>query len=198
MKNLTLTLFSLLLLSTANAQLGALAHIMIEKEYNKEKVLHHAREYLATEVFDGSEQGIAFKIEALTAENSGSLSTVSYHCPTEAKSGVLLAFYGTFWNEAGVIYTGHAYKNLTGREATELFSDLKSYIEVNKKYVKEDLGNNHVMFNYKDMKFVIYSIGGLGTLDFYIRVYWNGLNASWSYQDFLETMQDYDKVIREQ
>lgn len=87
MKNLTLTLFSLLLLSSANAQLAALAHIMIEKEYNEEHVLHHAREYLANEVFVGNEKGISFKIEALTSENSGQLSTVSYKCPQESKTG---------------------------------------------------------------------------------------------------------------
>ena len=89
------------------------------QEYSKEVSAYRGKKFLMSEVLDVTEDVMQFEIDALTAASSGELTTLAYQCQTLGKEGLILGFYGNYWNPAGVVFKGYAYKNMTKESAMQ-------------------------------------------------------------------------------
>ena len=64
---------------------------------------------------------IKFDIDPLAAASSGELTSLVYSCDEKNLSGLVLGFYGSRWNDAGVVYQAYAFKNLPEKNALEFY-----------------------------------------------------------------------------
>jgi hypothetical protein len=105
--------------------------------------------------------------------------------------GLLMGFYGNYWNDDGVIYKGYAFKNFPKEKALELLTKISETIENQNAYLTEDMDNNNIYFQYDDVLILIYK-----NIEPNIRVFWNDFDASWSLSAFKLTKKRFEKSIK--
>ena len=129
----------------------------------------------------------------MTAANSGELTTVYYKSEDKNKEGLVLGFFGSRWNQSGVIFTSYAFKNLTTDEAIEVLNKLKDITDENQKYLTEQGTNNdrNLYFKYGDLCFIIYY-----ETAYKIRVLWNDFDVTWDYKSFEKTLKRFKKRLK--
>ncbi len=116
-----------------------------------------------------------FNIIPLASAKSGELTTLIYRCEELNKSGIILGFYGDYWNESEVVYQGYSFKNLDKENAFLFLNRIVKAINDNSDFLKKDTDNNNVSFEFEDMKILIYRNDGTYNL----RVFWNGFDSTW-------------------
>jgi hypothetical protein len=193
--NIKLTAF--ILLSFAKITYGQISvakgGLFTAKEWSKEMSLYKAKTFVINQIIDQSSSAIVqFKIDALVASNSGDLTTLAYKSENLNKEGLILGFYGERWNEAGVIYTGYAFKDLPIQEATEFINRIDQAYDSSFKYISADNDNNNVYFTYKDIGILMYHSGAGSKL----RIYWNGFDAEWQISEFSRTEKRFAKKLK--
>ena len=77
------------------------------KEYSKEETLYKAKKFVFTEIIGSTNEVVEFEAVPLAAANSGELTTLLFKCETKQKEGLVLGFYGSYWNPSGVVYQGY-------------------------------------------------------------------------------------------
>ena len=175
------------------SQIKANGDIWAAKEYSKEISLFNSKSFLFKDVLGVSENILEFEVIPLAATSSGELTTLLYKCDSKQKEGLILGFYGNYWNEAGVLYQGYAYKNLNKDKAIEFLDLIYSSIENHAKFLKESNDNNNIVFKYDDMNILIHT-----TSDGYnIRIFWNGFDASWEKTAFVRSKKRFEKKIKQ-
>lgn len=175
------------------SQIKANGNIWAAKEYSKEISLFNSKSFLFKDVLGVSENILEFEVIPLAATSSGELTTLLYKCDSKQKEGLILGFYGNYWNEAGVLYQGYAYKNLNKDKAIEFLDLIYSSIENHAKFLKESNDNNNIVFKYDDMDILIHT-----TSDGYnIRIFWNGFDASWEKTAFIRSKKRFEKKIKQ-
>ena len=60
--------------------------------------------------YDNTKKLIKFDIDPLAAASSGELTSLVYGCDEKNLSGLVLGFYGSRWNDAGIVYQAYAFK----------------------------------------------------------------------------------------
>jgi hypothetical protein len=181
-------LFPLILFS----QVKSNGDIWAAKEYSKEISLFNSKKFLFRDVLGISENILEFEVIPLAAASSGELTTLLYKCDSNKKEGLILGFYGNYWNEAGVLYQGYAYKNLNKDKATEFLDLIYSSIEKHAKFLKESNDFNNIVFKYDDMDILINT-----TFDGYnIRIFWNDFDATWEKTAFIRSKKRFEKIIK--
>jgi len=167
-------------------------YIALGKEYSKDESLFKAKAYLINNILDVKEEIVEFYVDPLAAASSGELTTLVYKCKEQNKEGLLLVFYGNYWNEEGVVYQAYAFKNFNRDEATAFFHKINNVIEEHKDFIKEDFNNyNNIVFKYDDMQIVIW--GGKNTYNF--RIFWNRFDSSWEATSYERTKKRFEKRI---
>jgi hypothetical protein len=164
------------------------------KEWSKESSLYKSKDYLIENIFGKTTEPIKFEVYPLAAASSGELTTLVYKCDSKDLSGLLMAFYGDYWNEQGVIYTGYAFKNITKEKAMIMLDGLDTKINENKDYLFKDPDNNNFYYSYEDLTFLVYYTLGV---DPKIRVFWKDYEADWGYTAFSRTLKRLDKKLKE-
>ncbi|SRR5258706_3255145 len=158
------------------------------KEFSKSIALYKAKSFAIDEIIGGATSTvIKFEIDALVASNSGDLTTLVYKCNEKDKVGLILGFYGDYWNKAGVIYTGYAFKDLPIVKANELLLKIQSAIDSNVDYLSQDSDNNNITFQYDDITLIIYRAQATQAIT--MRLFWNGFDAEWNKAEFSRTMK---------
>lgn len=194
MKNqIKFTSFALLLSNMTTAQYS-INRSLFAKEYSKNECLFKSKTFVITEILGGFSTSInKVEIDALTAANSGELTTVYYKSEDKNKEGLVLSFFGSRWNQSGVIFTSYAFKNLTTEEAIEVLNKLKDVTVENRKYLSEEGSNNekNLYFKYEDLSFIIYY-----NLNYKIRVLWNDFDVTWDYRSFEKTLKRFKKRVK--
>lgn len=187
----TLALISLLFLSLIPdlfAQVSENTGIYFAKEYSKEQSLYKAKDFVMDQVLGTSTELVRFKIDPLAAASSGELTSLVYSCEEKNTTGLVLGFFGDYWNEAGVVYQSYAFKNLTEAEAIELLNLLKKVYGEESKYLNADKDNNNLFFEYQDLTFLVYNSDGLR-----MRVFWKGFDSEWESTAFERTKKRFEK-----
>lgn len=139
-----------------------------------------------------SPEVVKFEIIPLAAASSGELTTLLYKCESKQKEGLVLGFYGNYWNEAGVLYQGFAFKNFEKKQAIEFLSQISDAIQNNIKFLDADSDNNNIYFKFDDIDVLIWS-----TLDNYtIRLFWSGFDSSWEKTAFNRSKRRFEKKIK--
>lgn len=183
-----LTLFALFLSSFATAQYSTNKGLFA-KEYSKDECLFKSKNFVITEILGGYSQDInKVVMEPLTAANSGELTTVYYKSENKNKEGLVLGFFGSRWNQSGVIYTSYAFKNLSSEETIKILNNIKVVTGENQSYLLGE-GKN-IYFKDGDISFIIYYDQG-----FKIRVLWDEFDVTWDYKSFEKTLKRFNKRV---
>jgi hypothetical protein len=180
--------FSLLLLGSvffisSVAQVPVSSGVMGAKEYSKEIALFKAKQFVIETVLGVSGEVFEFEIDPLAAASSGELTSLVYRCIDKGKEGLVFGFYGDYWNPAGVVYKGFAFKDIPKDRALLLLDTLQKTIDAYSKFLGDDRDNNNLYFKAEDMTFLIF-YSGLGLK---IRVFWHEFDSEWDIVAFRRT-----------
>ncbi|SDG71965.1 hypothetical protein SAMN05421827_1106 [Pedobacter terrae] len=158
------------------------ASYFLAKEFSKDIALYRAKDYAVKNVFGKTNSVIEFEMDPLAATSSGEVTSLVYNCKELKKEGLILGFFGSRWNDAGVIYQAYAFKDLPASKAIELMNKIESVIKDKSKYLENNANSNNIYFSYDDLTFVI-------TINAYteIRIFWEGFDASWDGTAFKRT-----------
>ena len=167
-------------------------NVWTAKEFSKEISLFKSKEFLFKNVLGSTEQIVPFEVTPLAAASSGELTTLLYKCEAKQKEGLILGFYGDYWNEAGVLYQGYSFKNLEKEKAIEFLNKIVTSIEENKKFLNENGDNNNIYFKYDDMDVLIWTNMGSYT----IRIFWQGFDSTWEKTAFERSKRRFEKKIK--
>jgi hypothetical protein len=167
-------------------------NVWTAKEFSKEISLFKSKEFLFKNVLGSTEQIVPFEVIPLAAASSGELTTLLYKCETKNKEGIILGFYGDYWNEAGVLYQGYSFKNLEKDKAIEFLNKIVASIEENKKFLNENGDNNNIFFKYDDMDVLIWTNAGT----YSIRIFWQGFDSTWEKTAFERSKRRFEKKIK--
>jgi hypothetical protein len=126
------------------------------KEFSKEIALYKAKAFVMETVLGSSSETVEFEIDPLAASSSGQLTSLVYKCPDKAKEGLVLGFYGDYWNAAGVVYKGFRFMDLPKDKALPLLEKIKRSIEEHTKYLNQDADNDNIYFEAEGMTFLIF------------------------------------------
>lgn len=187
-----LLLASLLISAISFSQISESTGIYFAKEFSKDQALYKAKDYVMKNVIGIEKKLIKFDIDPLAAASSGELTSLVYSCDEKNLSGLVLGFYGSRWNDAGVVYQAYAFKNLPEMNALEILSKLDKYIDEESKYLSADSDNNNMFFQYDDMTFLIYRDGSVK-----IRIFWNGFDSEWESTAFGRTKRRFKRKIKD-
>lgn len=172
--------------------------LFFAKSFSKEISLYRAKKFVMNDIIGTSNEVVRFEIDPLASANSGELTSLVYFCEEKQKSGLILGFYGDFWNPEGVVYQGYGYKNIEKEKAIDLLNKIDSIGEKNFDYLSLDKDNNNIYFSYDDLTFLIYKTGNggaygylgyMGSLQLTIRVFWNGFDSEWNPTAFKRTKE---------
>ena len=167
-------------------------NIWTAKEFSKEISLFKSKEFLFKNVLQSTEKVTAFEVIPLAAASSGELTTLLYKCEDKQKEGLILGFYGDYWNEAGVLYQGYSFKNLEKDKAMEFLNKIVTSIEENKKFLNDSGDNNNIFFRYDDMDVLIWTNAGT----YSIRIFWQGFDSTWEKTAFERSKRRFEKKIK--
>ncbi len=186
-----LLLTSFLISTISFSQVSESTGIYLTKDFSKEAALYKAKDDVMTQVIGVEQRLIKFDIDPLAAASSGELTSLVYGCEEKELSGLVLGFYGSRWNDAGVVYQAFAFKNLPEENALEILSKLDKFIDDESKYLSADSDNNNMFFKYDDMTFLIYRDGSVK-----IRVFWNGFDSEWESSAFGRTKRRFERKLK--
>ena len=185
-------LILLFTLTISYSQISESSGVFFAKEFSKDIALFKAKGFLMNSVLFTSENITEFNVRPLAAASSGELTTLIYHCQEKSKNGLILGFYGNYWNKQGVVYQGYGFKNLAEQEAIEFLNKIKASIEKHKKFLNKDNDNNNIIFKYKDINIMIYYTS---FSSYKIRLFWNGFDSTWEKTSFERSKKRFEKKI---
>ena len=166
--------------------------VWLAKEFSKEQALYNSKNFLFKNVFKTSTEPTKFEVIPLAAASSGELTTLLYRCSITSQEGLVLGFYGEYWNDAGVVYQGFAFKNFDKKQAIEFLDKIQKVIDDESKYLKDDSDTNNVVFKYDDVDVLIFYSASGGTT---IRLFWKGFDSSWNKTAFDRSKRRFEKKI---
>lgn len=181
-------LFLILLFNTPIlAQVSINEGGFLAKEFSKTIALYEAKKYIIKEVLGLSDQVVQFEIDPLAASNSGELTSLVYKCETKNKEGLVLGFYGNYWNEAGVLYKGFGFKNLSKEKSIAFLARIDSAIDQNSKFLNKDNDNNNIYFQFDDMSILVSTVSNGNLFSRNIRIFWKEFDSEWDNGAFKRT-----------
>ncbi|MBI1223854.1 MAG: hypothetical protein GC192_01340 [Bacteroidetes bacterium] len=175
-----------------NAQIASNGNnLWYAKEFSKEEALYQSKNFLFEKILGASTEVVQFEVIPLAASSSGELTTLLYKCESKQKEGLILGFYGNYWNDAGVIYQGFAFKNFEKNQAVEFLNKIQVAIKQNSKFLNDEKDNNNIYFRYDDVDVLIWS----AVSDYSIRLFWNGFDSTWERVAFDRSKKRFEKKI---
>ncbi len=188
-------LITILLTISASAQVATPSQgsfYFNEKEFSKDISLFRAKYFLFNTVLGKSEKINTFEVIPLAASSSGELTTLLYRSEDFNKEGIVLGFYGSYWNESGARFQGYAYKDLDKEDALEFLDKISSAITEYSKFLSKNTDNNNIYFTYQDIDVLISYSGGTRI----IRLFWNGFDSTWDGTAFDRSKRRFEKKIK--
>ena len=187
-------LFFLLFTLTNQISLGQISSskIIFAKEYSKEIALYRAKTFVIEDILGETSEVLKFEIDPIAAATSGELTTLIYKCEEKNKSGLIIGFFGYKWNSAGVTFQAYAFKSLPLTRAKEFLNKIEIAIKENSKYLKDDLDNNNIYFQFEDITILI-SNGAYGSK---LRIYWDDFDSAWDFTEFEITKKRLLKKLK--
>ena len=165
-------------------------YVWAAKEFSKDVAQFRAKSFLYRNILGVSENIAKFELIPLAAASSGELTTLLYKAADKNKEGLLLGFFGDYWNDSGATFQGYAFKNLDKEEAYEFLNKISDAIEENDKYLRENSDNNNIYTSYKDIDIIIFG-GGQN-----IRLFWNNFDSSWEKTAFERSKRRFERKTK--
>jgi hypothetical protein len=111
-KSLLFLLLVFILFPRLFAQSSEHTGIYFAKEYSKDEALYKAKDFVMDQILGISTGLVRFKIDPLASAASGELTSLVYSCDEKNATGLVLGFFGNYFNDSGVVYQGYGFKNL--------------------------------------------------------------------------------------
>lgn len=178
---LKLLLTALIITNTAFAQIPTKLGFALSDEFSERISIVKAQEFLLKEVLKSKEEVVQFELDLIASSMTGDMTALFYRCNAKKEEGLILAFYGDYWNDAGDIYKGYVFKNLPAKEAIDFLDMITRTIEDQNDFLSKNNDNNS-SFQYDDLIIVLSK-----DLDSKIKIYWNGFDADWDNYSFNRT-----------
>jgi hypothetical protein len=185
-----LLVVSLLFTTVAVSQVPTTLGFTLSDEFSESNSVVKAQGFLLKEILKSNGDVVEFKLDRIASSMTGDLTLLIYKCEMKETNGLILAFYGDYWNDAGDIYKGFVFKNLPGKEALEFLSKISGIMEEQKKFLSKNDDNN-VSFQYDDLTVVISK-----EMEFKIRLFWNGFDADWDHWAFSRTKRIAEEDLK--
>jgi hypothetical protein len=185
-----LLVVSLLFTTVAVSQVPTGLGFTLSDEFSESNSVVKAEGFLLKEILKSTEDVVRFKLERIASSMSGDLTSLIYKCEEKETDGLILAFYGDYWNDAGDIYKGFVFKNFPKNEALEFLSKISKTMEEQKEFLSKD-NDNSVSFQYDDLTVVISK-----EKEFKIRLFWNGFDADWDHWAFSRTKRITEQDLK--
>ncbi|MBP3944386.1 hypothetical protein J5U18_12630 [Sphingobacteriaceae bacterium WQ 2009] len=132
------------------------------------------------------------EVYGLSAASSGDLTTLIYNAKEdENNQGILLVFYGNYWNENGIVFQGYDFSNFDTQKALSFLSIIKKNIELNKEYLKKGSDSN-IYFSYEDITILA---TGNSVTTFDLRILWKNFDLNWEAGSFNRTIKRFEKRL---
>jgi len=188
----TIIILTLLMSIKAISQIKQTDYNLFQaKEFSKDISLFKAKTFLIHNVLKTSESTSQFEAIPLAAASSGEMTTLLYKCESQNKEGLILGFYGDYWNDAGVVFQGYGFKNLSKEQAFEFLNKIESEIDKNNKFLKSNNDSNNIVFEYDDLKVVIWTTSG----SYLMRIYWKGFDSTWEKTSYERSKRRFERKI---
>ena len=168
----------------------AFAQVYGAKEFSKDIALYKAKQFVVDNILGVTNVNdvVKFEVDPLAAASSGELTTLVYRCSDKNKEGLVLGFFGDYWDEAGNVSQAYSFKDLPKEKAMQLFDKIEKTTEPYVKYLNESIDENNVYFQFEDMKILVY-----GSAPIKIRILWNKFDCEWDYIAFDKTKKRFTK-----
>jgi len=174
-------IISILISAATVAQIPTSMGFSLSDENSETIALEKAQGFLLREIIQCNENVTGFKLDRIASSMSGDLTSFIYSCEEREVKGLILAFYGDYWNDAGDIYKGFVFKNIPDIKAKEFIAKISRTMEEQKEFLSKDNDNN-ISFQYDGLDVVISK-----DMEFKIRLFWNGFDADWDHWAFSRT-----------
>jgi hypothetical protein len=172
---------ALILSQTLTAQIPASFGFTLSKASGDDISLVKAKTYFIKEILNSPKEVIQFEFDLIASSTSGDLTSFIYKCPGKNKEGLILAFYGDYWNDAGDIYKGYIFKDLPKEKAIEFLSKVAETVEERRDFLSKT-SNSNVYIEYDDMAIVISK-----NMETKIQILWSGSDTDWENWAFTRT-----------
>jgi hypothetical protein len=149
-----------------------------------------AKTYFIKEILDSPKEVIQFEFDRIASSTSGDLTSFIYKCQGKNKEGLILAFYGDYWNDAGDIYKGYIFKDLPKDKAIEFLSKVAENVEEQRNFLSKT-SNSNVYIEYDDMTIVISK-----NMETKIQILWSGFDTDWENWAFTRTKRRIEKGLK--
>jgi hypothetical protein len=164
--------------------------------FTKERSLHLSKKYIIENILGTNNESVVFDVDALTISSSQEVVCLAYNCITKNMQGLVFTFWGNYWNNNGVIYTGYGFKSLNRDSASILLDRLKKEIDLMQQYkiaLPDTDANSY--FTFSDMTFLITpNLQGSTS----IRIFWKTFDADWGVGAIDRTKRRLDKWFKNQ
>jgi len=141
---LKLFVLTILLSNAIIAQIPTKLGFTLSGKYSEDIAITKAQKFLLKEIFDHPEGIIQIELDRIASTISGDLNLFFYSY--KDKKGLLLAFYGDYWNDAGDVYKGFVFKNLSENKTLELLNQIDRILSEQKEYLSK-AANSHAIFS---------------------------------------------------
>ena len=162
------------------------------KIYSKEITLYKSKKYIFSEILKNKNEPTQFEIIPLAAASSGELTTLLYRSENEKKEGLVIAFYGDYWNDTGVLFQGYGFKNFEKEQAILFLNKIEISIEENKKFLNSNSDNNNISFRFDDIDVLIWTNNGT----FEIRLFWKNFDSTWEKTAYERSKRRFERKIK--
>jgi hypothetical protein len=162
----------------------------ISKEFNKDQSLYLAKKYVIDEILGKSSETVLFDADALAATSTLEITSLVFNCVDKGKGGLIFTFWGNFWNDFGVVYSGYAFKYLSKDSATTLLTKLEKEKEKLFEYSKIiPESDAQTYFTFSDLTFLL-KPEKFGAS---IRIFWKSFDAEWSAEAYNRTKRRMER-----
>jgi len=187
---LKLIIVALILTNATIAQIPTSMGFALSDEFSESISIVKAQGFLLKEILKSQENVVQFELDRIASSMSGDMTTLFYRCDEKKAEGLILAFYGDYWNDAGDIYKGFVFKNLPAKEALEFLAKITRTIEEQKDFLSKNSDNN-AYFQYDDITIVISK-----DMEVKIRIFWNGFDDDWDKYSFTRTKRVLENSLK--
>jgi hypothetical protein len=189
MKN-TLLIIAFIFTQTAVSQIPTSLGFALSDEFSEHNSIVKTQGFLLNEILKSPDNVVQFELDRIASSMSGDLTSFFYRCVGKQTEGLILSFFGDYWNDSGDIYKGFVFKNLPGNEALEFISQISRTMEEQKEFLSKD-NDNSVSLQYDDLTVVISK-----DIEFKIRLFWIGFDADWDHWAYSRTKRTVEEDLQ--
>lgn len=161
------------------------------KVWSQDVTLNLAKLFLVQNIVSVSENEERLVAEAFSASNSGEITAVCYSGDSAKTHGLLLAFYGDYWNENGIVFKGFSFKNMDSNHSIKFLQKIVQVSEDHAKFMEKNFDINNMTFQFDDITIIMFVNGNTR-----LRLIWNGYDSEWSLTEVRKVLTRMQQFIK--